>query len=206
MLENIKWLFFDVGSTLIDEHLAYEHRMREMADLANTTYSSVYETAMTFYKQNKKGDLETAKLLGVELPKWHKEDEILYSDAAKCLEILSSRYKIGIIANQSLGTKERLEQHGILQYIDLVIASAEEGVAKPDKRIFELALNRSNCKPGDAVMIGDRIDNDIVPAKLMGMRTIWIKQGYGQYWNITDDAEKADRMVHSLIEICNVLK
>ena len=206
MFENIKWLFFDVGSTLVDEHLAYEHRMREMADLANTTYSSVYETAMTFYKQNKKGDLETAKLLGVELPKWHKEDEILYSDTTKCLEILSGRYKIGIIANQSLGTKTRLEQHGILQYIDLVIASAEEGVAKPDKRIFELALNRSNCKPGDAVMIGDRIDNDIVPAKLMGMRTIWIKQGYGQYWNITDDAEKADRMVHSLIEICNVLK
>ena len=205
MFENIKWLFFDVGSTLVDEHLAYEHRMREMADLANTTYSSVYETAMTFYKQNKKGDLETAKLLGVELPKWHKEDEILYSDAAKCLEILSSRYKIGIIANQSLGTKARLEQHGILQYIDLVIASAEEGVAKPDKRIFELALNRSNCKPGDAVMIGDRIDNDIVPAKRMGMHTIWIKQGYGQYWDITDEVEKADCTVHSLMEICNVL-
>lgn len=205
MFENIKWLFFDVGSTLVDEHLAYEHRMREMADLANTTYSSVYETAMTFYKQNKKGDLETAKLLGVELPKWHKEDEILYSDAAKCLEILSGRYKIGIIANQSLGTKERLEQHGILQYIDLVIASAEEGVAKPDKRIFEIALNRSNCKPDEAVMVGDRIDNDIVPAKRMGMRTIWIKQGYGQYWDITDEVEKADCTVHSLMEICNVL-
>lgn len=205
MFENIKWLFFDVGSTLVDEHLAYEHRMREMADLANTTYSSVYETAMTFYKQNKKGDLETAKLLGVELPKWHKEDEILYSDAAKCLEILNSRYKIGIIANQSLGTKARLEQHGILQYIDLVIASAEEGVAKPDKRIFEIALNRSNCQPGESVMIGDRIDNDIVPAKRMGMHTIWIKQGYGQYWDITDEVEKADCTVHSLMEICNVL-
>ena len=205
MFENIKWLFFDVGSTLVDEHLAYEHRMREMADLTNTTYSSVYETAMTFYKQNKKGDLETAKLLGVELPKWHKEDEILYSDAAKCLEILSGRYKIGIIANQSLGTKTRLEQHGILQYIDLVIASAEEGVAKPDKRIFEIALNRSNCQPGESVMIGDRIDNDIVPAKRMGMHTIWIKQGYGQYWDITDEVEKADCTVHSLMEICNVL-
>ena len=205
MLENIKWLFFDVGSTLVDEHLAYEHRMREMADLANTTYSSVYETAMTFYKQNKKGDLETAKLLGIELPKWHKEDEILYSDTTKCLEILSGRYKIGIIANQSLGTMTRLEQHGILQYIDLVIASAEEGVAKPDKRIFEIALNRSNCQPGESVMIGDRIDNDIVPAKRMGMHTIWIKQGYGQYWDITDEVEKADCTVHSLMEICNVL-
>ena len=46
--------------------------MREIADSAKTTYRSVYETAMTFYKQKKKGDLETAKLLGVELTKWHK--------------------------------------------------------------------------------------------------------------------------------------
>ncbi len=205
MLKGINWLFFDVGSTIVDEHLAYEHRLREIANLANVTYSSVYETAMTFYKQNKKGDLETAKLLGINLPKWHKEDEILYSDATKCLEILSSRYKIGIIANQSLGTKERLEQHGILQYIDLVIASAEEGVAKPDKQIFEIALDRSNCKPNNAVMIGDRIDNDIVPAKLMGMHTIWIKQGFGQYWDIKQEDEKADCIVHSLMEICNIL-
>ena len=205
MFENIKWLFFDVGSTIVDEHLAYEHRMREIADSANTTYTNVYEMAITFYKQNKKGDLETAKLLGVELTKWHKEDEILYEDASKCLEILSSQYKIGIIANQSLGTKERLERHGVLQYIDLVIASAEEGVAKPDKKIFEIALERSNCKPYDAVMIGDRIDNDIIPAKVLGMHTIWIKQGFGQYWNITEEVEKADCTVNSLMEICNVL-
>lgn len=205
MFENIEWVFFDVGSTIIDEHIAYEHRMKDIADLANTTYSSVYETAMGFYKQNQKGDLETAKLLGVDLTKWHKEDEVLYSDAYECLEILSSRYKIGIIANQSLGTKDRLEQHGILQYIDLVIASAEEGVAKPDKKIFEIALERGNCKPNNAVMIGDRIDNDIIPAKLLGMHTIWIKQGFGQYWNITQEVEKADCVVHSLMDICNIL-
>ena len=205
MFENIEWVFLDVGSTIIDEHIAYEHRMKDIADLANTTYSSVYETAMGFYKQNQKGDLETAKLLGVDLTKWHKEDEVLYSDAYECLEILSSRYKIGIIANQSLGTKDRLEQHGILQYIDLVIASAEEGVAKPDKKIFEIALERGNCKPNNAVMIGDRIDNDIIPAKLLGMHTIWIKQGFGQYWNITQEVEKADCIVHSLMDICNIL-
>lgn len=67
MIENIKWLFFDVGSTLIDEHLAYEHRMREIAERAGVTFEKVYEIAMDFYVQNKKGDLEVAKLLGVEL-------------------------------------------------------------------------------------------------------------------------------------------
>lgn len=56
-----------------------------------------------------------------------------------------------------MGTKERLEQHRVLKYVDLVIASAEEGVAKPDKRIFEIALEKSNRKPNNAVMIGDRI-------------------------------------------------
>ena len=120
MSENVKWLFFDVGSTLIDEHLAYEHRMREIAERAGVTFEKVYKIAMDFYVQNKKGDLEVAKLLGVELTTWHKEDEILYPDASECLKKLCEKYRIGIIANQSLGTKERLEKHGVLKYIDLV--------------------------------------------------------------------------------------
>lgn len=205
MMENLEWLFFDVGSTLVDEHAVYEHRMKEIADCASTTYEKVYETAIEFYKQNKKGDKETAKLFGVECPKWHLEDEILYSDTVSCLENLSEKYKIGVIANQSPGTRTRLQQHGILPYIDLVIASAEEGVAKPDKRIFEIALQRSNCRPENAMMIGDRIDNDIVPAKLLGMHTIWIKQGFGKYWTIKNETERADFVVENLMEICDIL-
>lgn len=205
MFENIKWLFFDVGSTIVDEHIAYEHRMREIAVLANMTYETIYKISLEFYKNNKKGDLETAKLLKVGLPDWHTEDEVLYSDASQCLEVLSRHYKIGIIANQSPGTRDRLEQYGILKYIDMVAASAEEGVAKPDKEIFEIALKRSNCKPYAALMVGDRIDNDIVPANLLGMHTIRIMQGFGQYWNIKSKIEEADCTVNNLAEILNIL-
>ena len=166
---TIKQIFFDVGSTLVDESKVYEGRMRTIAKMANVSYEYVYQTAMGFYKENKKGDLETMKLLNVEKPKWRFEDEFLYSDTKECLKRLSEKYKIGVIANQSLGTEKRLEDFGILRYIDLVIASAEEGVAKPDKRIFEIALNRANCIPKQAIMIGDRIDNDIIPAKEIGM-------------------------------------
>jgi len=49
---------------------------------------------------------ELAKQLGVQPTKWHNEDEILYQDTARCLELLSSKFKIGIIANQELGTKK----------------------------------------------------------------------------------------------------
>ena len=205
MFQEIKWLFFDVGSTIMNEQAAYEHRMRDIARRADISFEKVYEMTLTYYNQNKKGDLEAVKALGVELPKWHKEDEVLYEDAIKCLKALSKKYKIGIIANQSLGTKERLEQKGILEYIDLVIASAEEGVAKPDRRIFEIALERSHCESVHAVMIGDRIDNDIVPANLLGMNTIWIKQGFGQYWHITQEIEKPDFVVNGLTELCDIL-
>ena len=54
-------------------------------------------------------------------------------------------------------------------------------------------------------MIGDRIDNDIIPAKRMGMNTIWIKQGFGQYWNIKEEIEKPDFVINNLTELCNLL-
>lgn len=204
-MENIEWLFFDVGSTLVDESKVYEYRMRTAAQLAGVTYEYVYNMAMEFYKQNKKGDLETMKLLNVEKPKWKFEYEVLYKDAEECLKKLNSKYKIGVIANQSLGTADRLEQFGILKYIELVVASAEEGVAKPNREIFEIALNRAGCRPEQAIMIGDRIDNDIVPAKKFGMKTIWVKQGFGKYWNITSVEEKANYEVSNLTELCDIL-
>ena len=205
MFKEIKWLFFDVGSTIMNDQIAYEHRMRDIANVANISFEKVYEMAMAYYKLNKKGDLEVARELGVSLPKWYMEDEFLYDNAIQCFETLSKKYKIGIIANQSLGTEERLGHQGILKFINLIVASAEEGVAKPDRRIFEIALERSNCKPVNAIMIGDRIDNDIIPAKRMGMNTIWIKQGFGQYWNIKEEIEKPDFVINNLTELCNLL-
>lgn len=205
MFESVKWLFFDVGATLIDEREAYVHRFQEIASQAGIPYEYVSRTAVAYYKENKQGDKVCAKQFGTSLPKWHSDYERLYPDAAHCLAVLSKKYQIGIIANQLPGTAERLARHGILQYIGLVVASAEEGVAKPDPRIFEIALSRSGCLPEECIMIGDRIDNDILPANQMGMHTIWIKQGFGQYWNISDNFEKPNAVVNSLTELSDLL-
>ena len=97
--EEIKWLFFDVGSTLVDESKVYEDRMKRIADLSGLTYEQIYKYAMSFYKENKKGDLEVARQLGVKLPKWESQYERLYTDTKDCLKKLSRIYKIGVIAN-----------------------------------------------------------------------------------------------------------
>ena len=54
-------------------------------------------------------------------------------------------------------------------------------------------------------MIGDRVDNDIVPAKALGMGTIWVKQGFGKYWTIEREIERPDNTVDNLMEICEIL-
>lgn len=54
MFDQLEWLFFDIGSTLVDERAAYAHRFRDIASLAHVPYEAVYETAVRFYRQNQK--------------------------------------------------------------------------------------------------------------------------------------------------------
>ena len=205
MFENIDWIFFDIGSTLVDESRAYQRRIEEAIFGTNITYQQFYDTMMVYYRNNQKGDLKTIAHYGLQKPRWRKEEEILYPETNECLAKLSTKYKIGIIANQSKGSKERLEAFDILKYIDLVIASAEEGVSKPDLRIFKIALDRANCMPQNALMIGDRLDNDIAPANKSGMKTIWIRQGFSRFSTPRTEIEKADYIVDNLNDVMGLL-
>lgn len=180
-MDHITWIFFDVGSTLVDESKGYERRIKEAIAGTSVTYSQFYDTMLSYYRRNLKGDLETIRHYGLRKPPWHTEEEVLYPDARACLQRLSQAYQIGVIANQSAGTRQRLEAFGIAEYVGVVAASAEEGVSKPDLRIFTAALERAGCSAGHAVMVGDRLDNDIAPANSLGMKTVWVKQGFGKY-------------------------
>ena len=204
-MDNIKWLFFDIGSTLADESKVYEDIFRKIAEAACVSEEYVNQKAIEFYKQNKRGDKEVACLLGAEFPEWNPKLETLFNDTIECLKILSRTYKIGIIANQIPGTEKRLEAFGIRDYISVIAASSDEGAAKPDRRLFEIALKKAGCTAEEAVMIGDRIDNDIVPAKEIGMKTIWIKQGPGKYWKVTKENEIPDREVSCLFDLLEFL-
>lgn len=201
-----KWLFFDVGTTLIDETKAYNHRICDAIEGTDITFEQFQEKRIFYAKQNLKGDLEAIKYFGLKRTPWHKEDEVPYPDAEDVLKYLCGQgYKIGVIANQSLGTAERLEKWGLLKYIDVVVASAELGVSKPDRAIFDKALEMAGCVACEAVMIGDRLDNDIIPAKKLGMKTIWIRQGFAIYQNPQNLEEQPDYIVDSLAELKEIL-
>jgi len=206
ILANIKWIFFDIGSTLVDESVAYQNRIERTIAGTKVTYDDFYNKMVEISKYNQNAYNKTVEEYSLKKAFWNSEDEFVYPEAESCLIELSKHYKIGIIANQNLGSEERLERLGLLKYIDLVIASAEEGVAKPDLRIFQIALDRANCKPKEAVMVGDRIDNDIVPANKIGMKTVWIKQGFGSYAEPKTVEEQPDYIVNNLAEITELFR
>lgn len=204
---DIKWVFFDVGSTLVDETECYNQRIIDAIKDTDITFDQFNNKRIEFTKHNLKGDIEAIKFFGLIKTAWHKELEKPYHDAESVLKQLSAKgFKIGIIANQSFGTVDRLQKWGLLKYISLVLSSAEEGVAKPEPEIFIRALNRADCKPCEAVMIGDRLDNDICPAKRLGMNTIWLKQGIASYQYPVSDDMKPDYTINNLIDILEILK
>ncbi|MBQ9680145.1 MAG: HAD family hydrolase [Ruminococcus sp.] len=205
-MKKIKWFFFDIGSTLVDERVAYQNRIQRTIANTDINYDDYYQRMVEISKHDQNAYKYIIEEYGLKKAPWNSEDEFVYPEAENCLSELSKHYKIGIIANQELGSEQRLKKLGLLKYIDLVVASAEEGVAKPDLRIFQIAIDRSNCKPEEAVMVGDRIDNDILPAKKIGMKTVWIKQGFGSYAEPKTIEEHPDYIVNSLMEIAELFR
>ncbi|HSI02697.1 MAG TPA: HAD family hydrolase [Reyranella sp.] len=84
---------------------------------------------------------------------------------------------LGIVANQPEAMRERLERAGVGDLFDHQGLSGATGWRKPDPRAFTTAAEALGVTPAECIMIGDRIDNDIAPAKALGMAAIRFRTG-----------------------------
>ena len=162
-----KWLFFDVGSTLIDETECEKQRIIDTINGSSISYYEFYHNMeyyaccnMNFYKC-------ALERCGLKKVPWKSELETIYPQAD-------------------------------------YVSSSDIGFAKPDERIFKFALKQANCPAQNACMIGDRLDNDIIPAQHIGMRTVWIKQGFGGLGNLDKLSTFPDYIVENLSELLNL--
>jgi FMN phosphatase YigB (HAD superfamily) len=117
-------------------------------------------------------------------------------------------YRRAITANvieSTLGARNILANTGLKEYFDTIVISGELGIEKPDRRIFEAALKALGVKAEDAVMIGNRVDTDIVGANRSGMVSVWFKWN-NRYPALIDACEKKpDFTICSLFELPKVL-
>lgn len=201
-MNKIKWIFFDVGSTLVDETAAYDHRIWDMISGTNITFEEFDDARIAFTKQGLDGNSAAIKHFGLTKTPWHSEDEVPYPDVHATLAALCDKgYRLGVIANQNVGIAERLEHWGLRKFFDVIAASAEIGYAKPNRTIFEKAFELARCCAEESVMVGDRLDNDIVPAKALGMKTVWVKNGLAKYQSTAFGNGVADYQIHKLSEL-----
>ncbi len=77
-------------------------------------------------------------------------------------------------------------------------------MSKPDKRIFEKAFELAGCLPTESVMVGDRLDNDIKPAKSLGMKTIWIRTELSKYQDSNYGKDIADKTIDYISKLQDI--
>jgi HAD superfamily hydrolase (TIGR01549 family) len=118
---------------------------------------------------------------------------------------LAERLPMVVVANQSRGLKERLDEIGIGNYFKLILGAGDIGMIKPDTRIFLRALNHLKVEPEHALMVGDRIDNDVVPAKMIGMKTLHLKTGWHADQKPRTPDEQPDWSVESVEQMISTL-
>lgn len=202
------WLFFDMGSTIMNETPAMEKRIRDSIAGTDITFEAFAAKMAEFRAMGMREDLATFDYFEIhQKTPWPRDAEIPYPEAEAVLRNLKERgYRLGIIASQPLGSEQRLARFGLRDFFDVICASAEEGLDKPDPALYRRALTRAECAPEDAVMIGDRTDNDVAPAKSLGMQTVLIRQGYGGHDVIHHDGEIPDVTVDGLLELLDIFE
>jgi HAD superfamily hydrolase (TIGR01549 family) len=113
----------------------------------------------------------------------------------------SKYYRIGILGQYGTDFKKFLERENILQYFTYKEIQDDYKITKPDTRYYEAILKKCNCKSEESIMVGDRIDKDIIPAKMIGMKTIRIRTGIHKNQEPRTPFEIAEITVNKLTEI-----
>ena len=100
---------------------------------------------------------------------WKKFDDV---DFLKEIKI-----PFGIISNFNISLKEKIKKIIDTPFAEFIV-SEEQNFSKPDKRLYEYAVNKINIPSNEILYIGDSIKLDIEPAKDIGMQTLLIDRDF----------------------------
>ncbi|MCU0645220.1 MAG: HAD family hydrolase [bacterium] len=190
----IKWIFFDIGNVILNDdpamaffyHEIFRAIQQNGRQISLDEVLAARERSILVERNGKHYEAVMKQFLGDGT--WQKVDKRIRRTLAEnwteysplmpgivpAIQSLAEKFKLGIIANQPREVVGILENLGLLNYFQIHGISQIVGMSKPDPRFFHWALDQAKCEAADAIMIGDRVDNDIKPAKAIGMKTIWL--------------------------------
>jgi HAD superfamily hydrolase (TIGR01549 family) len=213
-------IFFDIGNTLEYEGGAVRWRLKKAVHALHefgisTTEGDLARRLQTLARNRVKSAFKStvrefseddAIYVSVLIDCIWRKDLLKLRDGAKeVLQNLSSKHNLGIIANQSDGAKDRFISYGVGHYFKVFISSFDVGCSKPDEEIFRIGLEQSGESVENVFMVGDRLDNDIGPAKRVGMKTIRVLGCYNDSQQPVSKDEIPDYTIRELKEILDIV-
>ena len=191
----LKAVVFDVGETLVDETGMWE-RAADAVGVPRFTLMGVLGGLATRGESHS----NAWEILAVEWPASTWTPDEFYPDALPCLNRLRSRgLLVGAVGNMPADTEDLVREH-----VDLVGSAGRWGIEKPAPEFFERIAAEADCAPEEIAYVGDRIDNDVRPARAAGMVAVHIRRGPWGY--LQNGAEEAHLRIDSLAELPEVLE
>ena len=200
---TVRAVFFDVGETIVDETVLWTW-WADRFSIPRFTFFAVFGSLIERGEDHRR----IFEIFGIERdgswPGFGVED--LYPDAIGCLRALKEMgCLIGLVGNTSVQIED------ILRTLDLpvdVIGSSERwGVEKPDPAFFARIVEEAGARPETIAYVGDRLDNDVLPAVDIGMVGVFIRRGpWGVLHATRPDVARATLRIESLAELPDALR
>lgn len=210
----IKAVFFDVGETLINESTEYG-TWADWLGVPRHTFSAMFgaviargEDYRNVFQHFRPGfDLAVERKLRLEAGlAEHFNGRDLYPDVRDCLSILKEHgYLVGIAGNQTARAGQLIRELNLPA--DIIATSADWAAEKPDPAFFDRLIAAARLPARQIAYVGDRLDNDVLPARKAGLYTVLIKRGpWGYALAQSPDAALADRRIENLWELPSALQ
>lgn len=175
-------MVFDVGETLVDETRVWS-AWADVAGIPRLTFMAVLGAVIA------RGGAHQEVFAELGLPHWEsRRDELeaayggfteadLYPDVRPSMVTLrDAGYRLAIFGNQPASRTAELRALDLPA--ERIAMSAEMAVAKPSPAYFARILELlDGPDPGQVAHVGDRVDNDVLPAAAAGFRSIWLRRG-----------------------------
>ncbi len=225
----IKAIFFDIDDTLYDSTklttMARQNSIRAMIDsgLPERSEEKLYTLLNGIIKKHgsnygKHYD-KLLEELGLEHdPKIVAAGVVAYEHTKEgyltpfpgvipTLLALKEKYKLGVVSNGlSVKQWEKLIDLGIHHLFDVVATSEELGYSKPQKEIFLFAVEKLGLTPSECIMVGNRLDTDILGGNVAGMKTVRLKRGKYKVEDPSQKDETPDMEIDEFRQIIDILE
>lgn len=134
----------------------------------------------------------------------------LIPTAAETVRAVKARgYALALVADGRPGTYDNvLRQYDLHHHFDAFAVSELVGVEKPDRRMFDHAMNKLGIEPADygrVVMVGNRLERDVRGANQLGMVSVWLNWAPRYKKQAAEELEEPDYRITRPDQLLDVL-